>query len=107
MVSVGYVDGEMKVALIQSTAELSRGGIRDSLIGVELVDEASVCAESSGSERRSAVEATGQVYYPVTWLPPGHYPGACGGLVTTAQQRVFWALGTKLRPQGRARHREQ
>ena len=41
----------------------------------------------SGSGRRGAVEATGRVYCPIAWLPPGHDPGAGCVVATTAPQR--------------------
>ncbi len=44
------------------------------------------------------------IYCPIAWLPPGHDPGAAGGVATTALQRAFCALGnfeSKTRPQGR------
>jgi hypothetical protein len=41
----------------------------------------------SGSDRRSAVEATGRVYFPIAWLPSGHDLGAGGGVATNALQR--------------------
>jgi hypothetical protein len=48
----------------------------------------------SGSGQRDAVEAIGRVYCPIAWLPPGHDPGAGGGVATTAQQRGLFGLGT-------------
>ncbi len=35
-----------------------------------------------------------RVYCPIPWLPPGHDPGAGGGVATTALQRGLFGLGT-------------
>mmetsp|Transcript_41415 Transcript_41415/g.86544 ORF Transcript_41415/g.86544 Transcript_41415/m.86544 type:complete len:320 (+) Transcript_41415:1817-2776(+) len=53
VIGVGDVDGEMKVAPVQRTAELRCGGVRDSPIRIELVGEASVRDEPI--ERRRAL----------------------------------------------------
>jgi hypothetical protein len=37
--------------------------------------------------RARSVEATGRVYFPIAWLPPGLDPGAGRGAATTARQR--------------------
>ncbi len=34
--------------------------------------------QMSGSGRKNAVEVIGRVYRPISWLPPGHDPGAGG-----------------------------
>ncbi len=41
--------------------------------------EGSRLLEESGSGRRSAVEAIGNIYSPIAWLPPGYEPGAGDG----------------------------
>jgi hypothetical protein len=38
------------------------------------------------------VETAGQVDFPIAWLPPGHDPGAGGGVATTALQRDRFGL---------------
>ncbi len=38
-----------------------------------------------GAERRSGGDQ--RLHSPTAWLPPGHEPGADGGVATTAQQQ--------------------
>jgi hypothetical protein len=44
-----------------------------------------------GAERRSGGDQ--RLHSPTAWLPPGHEPGAGGGVATTAQQQKVWPLG--------------
>jgi hypothetical protein len=48
----------------------------------------------SGSGRRSAVEAIGNIYFSIAWLPPEYEPGAGDGVASAARQRGLFGLGT-------------
>jgi hypothetical protein len=49
-----------------------------------------------GAEERgyAAVEAIGNIYSPIAWLPPGYEPGTGDGVASAARQRGLFGLGT-------------
>jgi hypothetical protein len=40
------------------------------------------------------VEAIGNIYSPIAWLPPGYEPCACDGVASAALQLGLFGLGT-------------
>ncbi len=40
------------------------------------------------------MEAIGNIYSPIAWLPPGYEPGASDGVASAARQGGLFGLGT-------------